>query len=293
MEQNWWWVVPPAVVVVGLLVAVALLRARRARGGERAATDVEIAAAAVGGAGGAVGAGAVAATRARDEAEPAPDPEDADAGAAGVGVPPADAGPDPAGRQPAEVSGTAGADAEESHPARRPQPEPAAEEATGGGATSGPDPAGQGTDERDDAGLESAEAAGEGRGPAAADEEPGRASSVFDIAAGGPPAGRTSGSAGSALAALDSGFMTPVTSFEQAAAVVAAAEARPGRYPGSLLPAADGAAPGAGHDIKAHEGSRRFYPPDSPFYVRTRADVWFRSAEEAREAGFTAWDAPR
>jgi hypothetical protein len=75
-----------------------------------------------------------------------------------------------------------------------------------------------------------------------------------------------------------------------AAAAVSAATARPGPYPGSLLPAADGSNPTAEHRIKAHEGSRRYHTPESPFYQRTRGDAWFRTVAEARAAGFTAWD---
>ena len=72
---------------------------------------------------------------------------------------------------------------------------------------------------------------------------------------------------------------------------MSAASARPGPYPGSLLPAADGSSPSPVHQVKANEGSRRFHTPDSPYYVRTRGDAWFRTADEARAAGFTAWDA--
>src|SRR5690606_7045529 len=108
------------------------------------------------------------------------------------------------------------------------------------------------------------------------------------------PEPRTSEAAGPAIAALDSGLVGRPTSFGAAAAAAAAAvSARPGPYPGSLLPEPDGSSPSPMHEIKANEGSRRFHTPDSPYYVRTRADVWFRTAEEARTAGFTAWDERR
>jgi hypothetical protein len=94
--------------------------------------------------------------------------------------------------------------------------------------------------------------------------------------------------ADSALAALDSGLVGPTTSF--AATAAAAVTASPGPYPGSLLPAADGTSPSPVHQIKANEGSRRYHTPESPYYVRTRGDAWFRTAEEARAAGFRAWD---
>ena len=32
-----------------------------------------------------------------------------------------------------------------------------------------------------------------------------------------------------------------------------------------------------------------FHRPDSPYYARTRAEVWFRTATDARAAGFTEW----
>jgi hypothetical protein len=96
--------------------------------------------------------------------------------------------------------------------------------------------------------------------------------------------------ADSALAALDTALVGPESSVTGAAAAVTAATAHPGPYPGSLLPAADGTNPSPVHLIKANEGSRRYHTPDSPYYVRTRGDVWFRTAEEAGAAGFTAWD---
>jgi hypothetical protein len=105
-----------------------------------------------------------------------------------------------------------------------------------------------------------------------------------------PPEPRRPHPAGSALAALDSGLVGPATSLSAAAAAVSAASASPGPYPGSLLPAADGSSPSPDHQVKANEGSRRFHTPDSPYYLRTRGDAWFRTAEEARAAGFTAWD---
>ena len=32
-----------------------------------------------------------------------------------------------------------------------------------------------------------------------------------------------------------------------------------------------------------------FHPPSSPYYSRTKAEVWFRTPEEAQEAGFTEY----
>ena len=98
----------------------------------------------------------------------------------------------------------------------------------------------------------------------------------------------------SALAALDSGRVESHTEpGASAAAAVAAAVTRPGPHEGSVLPAADGSAPADEYTIKANEGSGKYYTPDSPYYVRTRADLWFRSPADAENAGFTVWDGDR
>ena len=55
----------------------------------------------------------------------------------------------------------------------------------------------------------------------------------------------------------------------------------------SSLP--DGSAPGPEYTIKGNAGSMLFHPPSSPYYSRTKAEVWFRTPEEAREAGFTEY----
>ena len=41
------------------------------------------------------------------------------------------------------------------------------------------------------------------------------------------------------------------------------------------------------HDGKKATATRVFYTPGSPYYSRTRADVWFRTDDDARAAGFT------
>ncbi|WP_232661803.1 sunset domain-containing protein [Pseudonocardia sp. TRM90224] len=51
----------------------------------------------------------------------------------------------------------------------------------------------------------------------------------------------------------------------------------------------DGAAPGPEYTIKGNAGSMLFHPPSSPYYKRTKAEVWFRTPEEATAAGFTEW----
>ena len=44
--------------------------------------------------------------------------------------------------------------------------------------------------------------------------------------------------------------------------------------------------PPAGFEIKGNEDSMKFHTPDSPWYARTIAEVWFASAEAAERAGF-------
>ena len=275
MGQNWWWVVA-AVVVVVLLAVVVVLRGRRRVTDAAPPSDVEIAAAAAGGAVGAVGAaGVVAASRAgagsgRDTGVP----DRPRAGAESDDDPSApdeDTGdlPEPRSAAGAEVTAVPAEPGEEPGPtAATPEDEEAAaagdrEPATGDPAAPWPfgatEPIG---DVRDDPTPE-------------------------------PPARRIPEPADSALAALDSGLVGPSTSFGAAAAAVSAAVARPGPHPRSALPAADGSAPSPDYPVKANEGSHRYHTPDSPYYVRTRGDVWFRTAEDARAAGFTAWDEGR
>lgn len=57
--------------------------------------------------------------------------------------------------------------------------------------------------------------------------------------------------------------------------------------PGSVRAGADGSSPDAEHVVKGKTATRVFYAPGSPYYSRTRADVWFRTADDARAAGFT------
>jgi hypothetical protein len=74
-----------------------------------------------------------------------------------------------------------------------------------------------------------------------------------------------------------------------AAAAVAsvAAPALPTAPPGSVRANDDGSAPEAEYVVKGKTATRVFYAPGSPYYSRTRADVWFRTDDDARAAGFT------
>ena len=60
--------------------------------------------------------------------------------------------------------------------------------------------------------------------------------------------------------------------------------------PGSGKPAADGAAPSEDFVVKAKESSKLFHTEKSPYFTRTKADVWFKSEADAESAGFQAWD---
>ena len=53
----------------------------------------------------------------------------------------------------------------------------------------------------------------------------------------------------------------------------------------SAAPLEDGSAP-EGFEIKGNKNSMKFHAPSSPWYARTNAEVWFRSAEAAEAAGF-------
>mgnify|MGYP001466406539 CR=1 FL=1 len=81
----------------------------------------------------------------------------------------------------------------------------------------------------------------------------------------------------------------PATLFEAPATAVAAdrgdfADGGFGEF--SAKPAADGSGP-AGWDIKGNANSMLFHTTTSPWYGRTKAEVWFRTEEAAKAAGFT------
>lgn len=58
---------------------------------------------------------------------------------------------------------------------------------------------------------------------------------------------------------------------------------------GSAAATADGSAP-EGFTIKGNADSMLFHTTDSPYYGRTKAEVWFRTERDAERAGFTHWD---
>jgi hypothetical protein len=67
----------------------------------------------------------------------------------------------------------------------------------------------------------------------------------------------------------------------------------PGPYPGSARPQADGSAPAERFTIKGNPGSMLYHTPDSPYFSRTKAEVWFSSTDDAEAAGFTGWNKRR
>jgi large subunit ribosomal protein L22 len=81
-------------------------------------------------------------------------------------------------------------------------------------------------------------------------------------------------------ATLKSGADTVTESDAAADAVVA------GQWAGSAMPLADGSAP-EGYTIKGNADSMLYHTPESPYYGRTEAEVWFDTVDNAEAAGFT------
>jgi len=47
-----------------------------------------------------------------------------------------------------------------------------------------------------------------------------------------------------------------------------------------------GEEPPAGYDIKGNANTGKYHTPESPWYTRTKAEIWFNSSEAAEAAGF-------
>ncbi|MEV4732612.1 hypothetical protein [Saccharopolyspora sp. NPDC049426] len=62
-------------------------------------------------------------------------------------------------------------------------------------------------------------------------------------------------------------------------------------YPGAVKAKPNGKSPRSGYRIKGNTRSKRYHTMQSPYYERTKASVWFRSAADAERAGFSAWNA--
>jgi len=68
----------------------------------------------------------------------------------------------------------------------------------------------------------------------------------------------------------------------------------PPEEPAKGVPALpDGSPPGPEFVIKGNAGSKLFHTEDSPYFRRTKAEVWFRTEEEAVAAGYTKWNRRR
>jgi len=63
----------------------------------------------------------------------------------------------------------------------------------------------------------------------------------------------------------------------------------PGRYGVGSAEAVPHQGPPDGFTIKGNVQSKLFHTPDSPYYGRTRAEVWFRTEADAERAGFTKY----
>ena len=57
--------------------------------------------------------------------------------------------------------------------------------------------------------------------------------------------------------------------------------------PGSVRARSDGSSPEPAYVVKGKIATKVFYTPAAAYYTRTRADVWFRTPDDARAAGFT------
>ncbi len=63
----------------------------------------------------------------------------------------------------------------------------------------------------------------------------------------------------------------------------------PGRYGEGSAEAVPHQGPPDGFTIKGNAQSMLFHTPDSPYYGRTKPNVWFRSETDAERAGFTKY----
>lgn len=63
----------------------------------------------------------------------------------------------------------------------------------------------------------------------------------------------------------------------------------PGRYGDGSADAVPHQGPPDGFTIKGNAQSMLFHTPDSPYYGRTKPEVWFRTESDAERAGFTKY----
>jgi hypothetical protein len=83
----------------------------------------------------------------------------------------------------------------------------------------------------------------------------------------------------------------PAAADTVAEAVDAPAAGEEGPFgPGSAKPLPDGGAPGEEFTVKGKRSSKLFHTAESPYFGRTKADVWFKTPADAESAGFAAWN---
>jgi hypothetical protein len=63
----------------------------------------------------------------------------------------------------------------------------------------------------------------------------------------------------------------------------------PGRYGEGSAEAVPHQGPPDGFTIKGNVQSMLFHTPDSPYYGRTKPEVWFRAEADAERAGFSKY----
>ena len=175
--------------------------------------------------------------------------------------------------------------------------EKAAVEATGGDPATTEAPASEATG-----------AASEAPAAVAVDPAPVAPAPVAPVApAAEAPAAEAPAEASETTTPEAAGAEAPVAEAAGAEAAVAEAPAKPSEAPAaeaseapavegefgpdSAAPLEDGSAP-EGFEIKGNKTSKKFHAPTSPWYSRTNAEVWFRTAEAAEAAGFVNAESP-
>lgn len=105
------------------------------------------------------------------------------------------------------------------------------------------------------------------------------------------------GAAGTGLAELSEVHVADTIPVQTSRTTVAeiesetvAREEESGPFPGAVRAKPNGQSPDRGYRVKGNTRSKRYHTMQSPYYERTKATVWFRSAADAERAGFAAWN---
>lgn len=123
---------------------------------------------------------------------------------------------------------------------------------------------------------------------AAAPEAPEAPAAGESTAADEKPAQEEAPATSGSAAAADDAVAGETAVGSGATATVSKAGGQPtgsGPYAGSVLPAEDGSSPDPAYTIKGSSG-KKFHVPESPYYGRTKAAVYFNTEEAAEAAGF-------